>query len=147
MFALLTLNIELRKQETAELRIWLHLLKKSLIENGIFFFVQRKLLQVFLLVGFYILLFKPSFPTKLKQNSSFLMFFKWTNWSPTEQLLTSPLRCSSFTANGVSLRIQSEYGKIQTRNNSVFGHSSRSECLWEVAKIGIGLVFQHSFSN
>ena len=28
---------------------------------------------------------------------------------------------------GASLRIQSEYRKIRTRNNSVFGHISRSE--------------------
>ena len=28
----------------------------------------------------------------------------------------------------VSLRIQSECGKIRTRNNSVFGHFLRSEC-------------------
>ena len=28
---------------------------------------------------------------------------------------------------GVNLRIQSEYRKIQTRENSVFGHFSRSE--------------------
>ena len=28
----------------------------------------------------------------------------------------------------VSLRIQSEYGKIRTRKNSVFGHFSRSVC-------------------
>ena len=142
MFALLTLNNELWKQETAELRIWLHLLKKSLIENSIFF-VHRKLLQVFLLVSFYILLFKPSFSTKLKQNSSFLMFFNWINWSPTEQLLTSPLRCSSF-------RQQIEYLSVFSPNKGKYRpeiHSSRSECLWEVAKIGIDLVFQHSFSN
>ena len=29
---------------------------------------------------------------------------------------------------GINLRIQSEYMKIQTRNNSVFGHFSPSEC-------------------
>ena len=29
---------------------------------------------------------------------------------------------------GISLRIQSECGKIWTRKNSVFGHFSRSEC-------------------
>ena len=28
----------------------------------------------------------------------------------------------------VNLRIQSEYKKIRTRNNSVFGHFSRSVC-------------------
>ena len=28
---------------------------------------------------------------------------------------------------GVNLRIQSEYRKIQTRNNSVFGHFLRSD--------------------
>ena len=28
---------------------------------------------------------------------------------------------------GVNLRIQSEYWKIQTRKNSIFGHFSRSE--------------------
>ena len=27
---------------------------------------------------------------------------------------------------GVNLRIQSEHGKIRTKNNSVFGHSSHS---------------------
>ena len=30
---------------------------------------------------------------------------------------------------GVNIRIQSEYRKIQTRNNSVFGHFSHSESL------------------
>ena len=29
--------------------------------------------------------------------------------------------------SSVSLRIQSEYGKIRTRKNPVFGHFSRSE--------------------
>ena len=29
---------------------------------------------------------------------------------------------------GVNLRIQSKYRKIKTRKNSVFGHSSRSDC-------------------
>ena len=31
----------------------------------------------------------------------------------------------------VSLRIQSECGKKRTRKNSVFGHFSRSDCLWK----------------
>ena len=31
-----------------------------------------------------------------------------------------------WTENGVSLRIQSEFGKIRTRKNSAFGHFSRS---------------------
>ena len=30
-------------------------------------------------------------------------------------------------SDSVNLRIQSEYRKIRTRNNSVFGHFSRSE--------------------
>ena len=34
-----------------------------------------------------------------------------------------------FLAYGVSLRIQSECGKIRTRKNSVFGHFSRSVCM------------------
>ena len=33
---------------------------------------------------------------------------------------------------GVNLRIQSEYRKIRTKKNSVFGHFSRSEVLLEV---------------
>ena len=33
---------------------------------------------------------------------------------------------SIFSCNGTNLRIQSEYRKIQARNNSVFGHFSRS---------------------
>ena len=28
---------------------------------------------------------------------------------------------------GVNLRVQSEYGKIRTRKNSIFGHFSRSD--------------------
>ena len=31
---------------------------------------------------------------------------------------------------GINIRIQSEYRKIRTRNNSVFGHFSRSESVW-----------------
>ena len=33
---------------------------------------------------------------------------------------------------GVNLRIQSKYGKMQTRKNSVFGHFSRSAFFYEV---------------
>ena len=40
----------------------------------------------------------------------------------------------------VNLRIQSEYRKIQTRNNSVFGHfscsSKTNECIFELKKQG-----------
>ena len=32
----------------------------------------------------------------------------------------------------VNLRIQSEYRKIRTRKNSVFGHFSRSDPLWAI---------------
>ena len=32
----------------------------------------------------------------------------------------------------VNLRIQSEYREIWTRNNSVFGHFSRSECYCDI---------------
>ena len=35
---------------------------------------------------------------------------------------------------GVNLRIQSEYRKMQTRKNSVFGHFSRSETTMNKAK-------------
>ena len=31
--------------------------------------------------------------------------------------------------NGVNIRIQSEYRKIRTRNNSVFGHFSRNDVI------------------
>ena len=36
--------------------------------------------------------------------------------------------------NGVSLRIQSEYGKIRTRKNSVLGHISRGEHVIRILK-------------
>ena len=32
---------------------------------------------------------------------------------------------------GINLRIQSEYGNIQTRKNSVFGHFSRSAIFYQ----------------
>ena len=35
-------------------------------------------------------------------------------------------RCPNTQIHGVNLRIQSKYRKIRTRNNSVFGHFSRS---------------------
>ena len=37
---------------------------------------------------------------------------------------------------GVNLHKQSEYSKIQTRNNSVFGHFSRSECVTKSESYG-----------
>ena len=53
---------------------------------------------------------------------------------------------------GVNLRIQSEYRKIRTRNNSVFGHFSRSKGSWKTFKNNVKdeikqkTVFNESFS-
>ena len=44
--------------------------------------------------------------------------------------------------NGVNIRIQSEYGKIRTRNNSVFGHFSHSVVLIKSTKLVAKLASQ-----
>ena len=51
-------------------------------------------------------------------------------WSVFSRILTDPKRYE------VSLRIQSECGKIRTRKNSVFGHFSRSVYFWSCLRAG-----------
>ena len=48
----------------------------------------------------------------------------------------------------ISLRIQSEYGKIRTRKNSVFGHFSHSECAnREAVSVKLFMVSSLSFPS
>ena len=62
-----------------------------------------------------------------------VLFWGVTAWKMSKYGVFSGPYFSTFGQNieryEVSLRIQSEYGKIRTRKNSVFGHFSRSVCL------------------
>ena len=62
----------------------------------------------------------------------------YTGWKVSNYGVISGLYFPAFGVNTerdfVSLRIQSEYGKIQTRNNSVFGHSAYSGNLVKAVK-------------
>ena len=61
-------------------------------------------------------------------NASYLLLhcvknFQMRSYFPVFGLNTEGLNMEIY---GVNIRIQSEYRKIRTRNNSLFGHSSRS---------------------
>ena len=62
----------------------------------------------------------------------FLHFAGVTMWKVSKYGVFSGPHFPAFVLNmeiyGVNLRIQSEYRKIQSRKNSVFGHFSRSVC-------------------
>ena len=85
-----------------KLRIWSLLLKKSLMENFTFCAVQRNRLRLssveFLLCAKYGVLSGPYFPV----------------FGVNTEIYS------------INLRIQSKYGKIRTRKNSVYGHFLRS---------------------
>ena len=70
--------------------------------------------------------FKSLFLRSLSENQIFLQNMKGSNCVKSVQIRS--FFWSVFSCR-VSLRIQSEYGKIRTRKNSVFEHFSRSvEC-------------------
>ena len=64
-----------------------------------------------------------------------LSYLPLTTWKVSKYGVISSPYFPVFRLNtgiyGVNLRIQSEYRKIRTRNNSVLGHFSRSDCICE----------------
>ena len=72
----------------------------------------------------------------IRRDTEYLFVFSPNIWSVFSRIRTEyeemwSISFPAFGLNteryGVSLRIQSEYGKIRTRKNSVFGYFSRSE--------------------
>ena len=101
------------------LRIWSHLLKKSLMEKFIFCAVllqniTRNIIRDIYINESRIYSMKHSLREKCPNTELFLV----------RNFLYSGLNTEIYSVN---LHIQSEYRKIWTRNNSVFGHFSRSD--------------------
>ena len=73
--------------------------------------------------------------------SDFKHFWHFTAWKVSKYGVISGPYFPVFELNmeiySVNLRIQVEYKKIRTRNNSVFGHFSRSACFKERNNIAI----------
>ena len=70
-----------------------------------------------------------------------------TAWKVSKYGVISDPYFSAFGLNtemngAVNLRIQSEFKKIRTRNNSVFGHFSRSSNAWYIYQVMVCVGFE-----